>query len=374
MNKKIVIIGAGNSGRGFIARLFKADGAEICFLDKDRDLVKKLAKEKCFSVFAGEKQTEYVIDGYQAYAADSDEGLDAAEGADYIIVCVGNQNLTELAPFFERLSERKPADQCKVIVCENGISPKEILRNAVKGTKAEGMLITQGVIFCTSIPKRKGELDIISEEYDELPIDYDEELFRWGSTHFQFIKQFDLLMERKLYTYNCLSACIAYLGYLKNYTDYGAAARDPDIYNFCGRLRGSLDEAVCKLTGVSKKEQEEFSEKAIKKFTSPVIADTIEKNGRVVTRKIGPDERLIGPVKLFLRYRIDTDSLCRVIAAALYYMEKEESLEYGGTIYGNVIALLRAVNPWMESEPGLVRMVENYFSKIKEGEKELWNI
>ncbi len=366
VNKKIVIIGAGNSGRGFLARLLSADGADLCFLDKDEALVQKLVSQRHFSVFVGESKVESVIRDYQAYGIDSDDAVKAAMVADYIFVCVGKQHLAELTSFFIRLCKGKKPDQCQVVVCENGISPKNTLRKALAGTEAEGMKISQGVIFCTSIPREKGKLDIVSEAYEELPIDYDEELFCFDSPHFPFIKGFDLLMERKLYTYNCLSACIAYLGYLKRYTDYGEAARDPEIYRFCDQLRESLDEAVCKKTGVSREEQRKFSQHAMNKFTSPVITDTIEKNARAALRKIGPEERLMGPLRLFLHYGQDGKPLYKVIAAALYYLEQEEGLEYEGRAYEDTLVLLQAVNPWIQAEEKSMREITEFLLDIRE--------
>ena len=47
--KHVVILGAGKSGRGFIARLLYKE-AVITFIDSDQDLVKRLNEEKGFSV------------------------------------------------------------------------------------------------------------------------------------------------------------------------------------------------------------------------------------------------------------------------------------------------------------------------------------
>ena len=42
--KKAVIIGAGQTGRGFIAPIVRENGYAITFLDKDRALVEQLRK------------------------------------------------------------------------------------------------------------------------------------------------------------------------------------------------------------------------------------------------------------------------------------------------------------------------------------------
>ena len=48
--KKAVIIGAGQTGRGFIAPIVQENGYAITFLDKDHALVEQLRKEKEYTV------------------------------------------------------------------------------------------------------------------------------------------------------------------------------------------------------------------------------------------------------------------------------------------------------------------------------------
>ena len=43
---KIVIIGAGKTGRGYLARLLKESEKEICFVDKNETLVKELQEKR----------------------------------------------------------------------------------------------------------------------------------------------------------------------------------------------------------------------------------------------------------------------------------------------------------------------------------------
>ena len=47
---KIVVVGAGKTGRGFIARLLQEAGEEVIFIDKNAELVERLNKEKEFKV------------------------------------------------------------------------------------------------------------------------------------------------------------------------------------------------------------------------------------------------------------------------------------------------------------------------------------
>ena len=66
---KIVIIGAGKTGRGYLARLLKESEKEICFVDKNETLVKELQEKKEFKIhFFGGEREDFVIQKYSCCA------------------------------------------------------------------------------------------------------------------------------------------------------------------------------------------------------------------------------------------------------------------------------------------------------------------
>lgn len=320
MKHNVAIIGAGASGRGFIARMLKQDGAQITFIDTNRKLIDRLNAAGSYQIYMGCEKKPMCMDGYSAFAIDAPEALSAAAQADYIFVSIGEQNLHNLNDFFRELAKQR--SEYRVVVCENGIEPKVVLRSALDESFRDQFKITQGVIFCTTIPC--GEIDILSEDYDEMPYDTDEDLFELPFAHFKAQRQFKVLLQRKIYTYNCLSACIAYTGYLKGYTDYAAAANDPQIYELCQALGKKLTTVVSKAFDIAYEEQEAFTQRALKKFTNSAITDTITKNARSTIRKLSSNERLAGPIYLFSRMGEDTEILCFVVACAFVYLRKEE--------------------------------------------------
>ena len=320
MKHNVAIIGAGASGRGFIARMLKQDGAQITFIDSNRELIDQLNSAGKYQIYMGCEKKPMRMDNYSAYSIDTHEALEAAVEADYVFVSIGEQNLHNLKDFFGEIAKRR--DDCRVVVCENGIEPKIVLRSVLDETIQCRFKITQGVIFCTTIPY--GKVDILSEEYDEMPYDTDEDLFELPFAHFKAQKQFNVLLQRKIYTYNCLSACIAYTGYLKGYTDYAAAANDPQIYALCQILGKKLTSVVSKAYDISYEEQEKFTQRALKKFTNSAITDTITKNARSTIRKLSSNERLAGPIYLFSRIGESTEILCFVVACAFVYLRREE--------------------------------------------------
>ena len=284
--------------------------------------------------------------------------------------------MPELTPFLEKASLLRGPQPLRIVVCENGIAPKDTLRKALAGTGADLAQVTQGVIFCTSIPVEKGSLDILSEDYSELPYDVDEHLFRMPFTCFPAKENFDNLLQRKIYTYNCLSACIAYLGYYLGYTVYAEAANDPRVKRICRQLCEGLNRTICHCMNLAPEEQEAFSERALVKFSNPAISDTIQKNARSAVRKLSPSERIMGPMNLMRTQEEDVSILQMVAAAALLYLEKEEKPEYDGRHFEDLMELFAALNPeereggkiqkiWKQMEDG--EDLDTIMIKLKEG-------
>lgn len=64
---KAAIVGAGKTGRGFLARLLKESGAEIAFIDKNEELVKQLNEKKSFNISFFTDREDMLISDYTAY-------------------------------------------------------------------------------------------------------------------------------------------------------------------------------------------------------------------------------------------------------------------------------------------------------------------
>ena len=365
MAERVVIIGAGGSGRGFIARLLSEEAVELCFVDRDRELIEALRRSRQYRIQVGAKEPQTVIQGYEAFASEEREAVERTAQADFIFTAVGEEHLGELTPFLEAARERR-GRPLQIVACENGIAPKTVFRKALKGSRAEDSRITQGVIFCTSIPRTKGSLDIVSEDYPELPYDIDENLFRLPFAYFPATPHLDRLLQRKIYTYNCLSACISYLGAYLKYDIYADAANDTLIRRFCALLLTGLNRTLCTSMDVAPADQQEFSKRALRKFSNPDISDTIQKNARSAVRKLSPTERIMGPMHLMEQQGEDTFVLRLVAAAALLYLERNEELKYQDQEYADAVSLFRKLNPQINEEG--IKSIAGMLEELRSGE------
>ena len=307
----ITIIGAGKTGRGFLARLLS--GENITFIDKNAELVERLNSEGKFEIsYFGNKRPAQTVSYKKAYTW---ETL-IWESADVIFVSVGGSNLSDVGA---QLKKYVKAGQ-RIIVCENASKPAKKLYDAIG---IDGVLISESTVFCTTI---EGEgLNINSEWYPYLQ--FDAEPMRDSLPALANIKpifEFGNFLTRKLFTYNSASCIIAYLGYQKGYTVYSDAANDPEILALLDKNYSLINECMCLEFGYEKEDQREFALLSRDKFTDTTIVDTVARNAREPQRKIGKAERVVGPLLLLNKYGADTSVLEMTLASMLLYRPEAE--------------------------------------------------
>ena len=308
---KITIIGAGKTGRGFVARL--VNGNEITFIDKNADLVNALNQKGSIEVsYFGDKRPKENVVFSRAYTWQEVGTIDA----EIIFVSVGGSNLADVG---QELSTRIKSGQ-RIIVCENASKPAEKLYNAIG---IQGVVVAESTVFCTTIEGQG--VDINSEWYPYLQFDAEpmkDNLPCLGNIKPVF--EFGNFLNRKLFTYNSASCIIAYLGYQKGYTVYSDAANDPEILAKLDHNYAVINECMCLEYGYDKDDQKEFALLSRDKFTDRTIVDTVARNAREPQRKIGATERVAGPLKLQAKYGKDTTVLEQTLAAMLDYTPEQE--------------------------------------------------
>ena len=309
---KVTIIGAGKTGRGFLARLIK-DEADITFIDSNEELIKKL-KNSSFKIdFFSNKWPSITISNFKAYSWDEIKEINA----DLILVSVGGTNLPAVG---NELKKYIKSGQ-KIIVAENASKPAKKLFDAIG---IEGISIAESTVFCTTI---NGDgLNIQSECYPYLQ--YNNKSLNnvsLGLKNLKGINNFDDFLDRKLFTYNSAACIIAYLGQLKGFTDFGAAANDPEILSMLDKNYALVNEAMCKKYGYDKEDQKEFALLSRNKFTDRTIIDSVARNGREPQRKITRNERIVGIMMLLNEYQLDTTILEKTLAGALLFTSDSDA-------------------------------------------------
>ena len=329
---KVVIVGAGKTGRGFLARLLREQ--QVVLIDKNQELIDGLNRAGKIEIdFFGGKKPSLAVPFVGAYTWENVPPRVFAD-ADVILVSVGGPNLADVGA---ALRPYVSADS-RIIVCENASSPAKKLGEAIG---IAGLRIAESTVFCTTIEREKGSLAINSEWYPYLQFDGD----AFGADApvmdgLKAVSNFGGFLDRKLFTYNSASCIIAYLGALKGYTVYGDAANDPQILSLLDRNYAIINECICREYGYEEQDQREFALLSRDKFTDRTLVDTIARNAREPQRKITPAERIVLPMLLQQKYGKDSSILEMTLAAALRYTPQEETawiamldeMEYEGVL------------------------------------------
>ncbi len=306
----ITVIGAGKTGRGFIARLLAESNKQIHFIDKNAALVADLNAKKQFRIgFFGGKRADFEVGNYTASTWEDVKTIED----ELILVSVCGPNLPDVGAALK--TRLDPQKHYYIITAENSSKPAMVLREAI-GLK--NVSVSESTVFCTTI--ESDGLNISSENYPYLQCDADLlEGYTPAVTGIRPVGEFGNFLTRKLFTYNAASCVIAYLGWLRGYTDYGAAANDPEILELLDRNYAATNKALCKEFGYEEKDQTEFAALSKVKFTDRTIVDTVARNAREPQRKLGANERVIGPMLLLHKYGEDTSVLEMTAAAMLCY-------------------------------------------------------
>ncbi len=314
---KIMIIGAGKTGRGFIARLAGEDGKQVAFVDRDAQLIEKLKEAGHFEIsYFNRDRENSVVEGFQACTW---EDADFSR-AELIFVSVGGQNLEDVG---KRLHDALQGEKERyVITCENASNPAKKLSALIDNPHVH---VSEATVFCTTI--EDGGLNIASENYPYLQCDADLLCgYQPPIAAVRPVGDFGNFLTRKLFTYNAASCVIAYLGAYKGYTDYAKAANDPEILGLLDRNYEETNRAMCLEFGYEEADQREFSLLSRAKFTSTAIRDTVERNARDVARKMAAGERIIGILQLIRKHGGEGKVLQLTAAAALLYPWDEKWL------------------------------------------------
>lgn len=367
--KKAVVIGCGQTGRGYVTRFLFQKGYELTFIDKNKELVNMLDEDRAFCIhFYKKDRTPIYVNNFRSFSTYSKEADDAIREADFIVTSTGEQNLDDVAKQVKNGLQGK-GKKTIFLTAENGINPAKVLREHLVNEAIEAdYTVTQTAVFCSTVSVQDTRLDILSMNEAYFPFDADEldELDFEGALP---VHNFEKFFKRKIYTYNCLAGLISYCGYIKGYEVYGDAACDPDVDETMMRLMEELNPSLQDYFEITKEDQEAFTNRALAKFRDRSILDYNVKNGRAPRRKLGPTERIMSPMQILIDHNKDPRILEFVAAAALIYWEelqgKSEPL-----LENDLITTFCEINS-LKGDEQVVEHVKDYLYKIKEHREDI---
>ncbi|MCM8769534.1 MAG: hypothetical protein NC911_07710 [Candidatus Omnitrophica bacterium] len=345
MNKKTVIFGAGQIGRGFIGDICAAEGYFLVFVDVVPEVINLLNKMGHYPLWIlGEEKREKSINHLKAYHL-SEKGNILFELMDVSLVftAVGANNLVSLSPLLaahiEQRVREKPNSYLDIVICENLLQSATVLRQSIEihltGPARQYLQTNVGLVETVvsrmvaplSEEQRKIQpLLVTVEPYCVLPVS--RLSFKGGVPAIKAFYPVDNLVpyeELKLYGHNLTHAALAFLGWQKGYRFIWEAMEDESIAQIVSGVRKEASEALIRAHRFARAEVESYFDDLFARFKNRLLADTVTRVGRDPWRKLGPKERIVGAINLCLNQGIFPDSICLVAGACLCYNETEDT-------------------------------------------------
>ena len=342
-NPQYLHFGAGNIGRSLAGALFSRGGYDVLFVDALPEIVNALHARRRYRVVVKDDlpagaPSEYLIGPVDAIAAqDAAAVSDAVARADAIGTSVGAGALPGvLAAMAAGLQRRtRPVS---ILLCENLHHAAAVARDALRRHLPSDFRLAERVgLVETSIGKMvpimpaevraRDPLEVWGEAYNRIIADRDGFVGDVPQVEGLDLKpHFAAYVDRKLYIHNLGHAVCACEGFLRGHVFIWQAVGDPVVAD---AARAAMETAAAAL---AKRYAQVFTAAdlqahvadLLRRFGNRALGDTVFRVGRDLPRKLAPDDRFIGALRLVQAAGGDSGPICRGIAAALRFAAVDE--------------------------------------------------
>jgi len=343
---KLVQFGAGNIGRSFIGQLFSRAGWEVVFIDIDEKIIRALNQKGHYTVQVKDRREQKISVRNVRGVEGSQTDLVAEEvcTADIVATAVGQKALSSIIkPLAAGLVHRKnrfPGRPLDIIICENMRDAATFFQKLLTETLPAGFPLGQTVgLVETSIGKMvpimsekdraHDPLHVFAEAYNTLILDRNG--FKGQVPKVPGLdpkENIHAYVDRKLFIHNMGHAVCGYTAFVfrPGYSNVWEAAEDEEIRSV---TRNAMWESGKALIA---EYSDEFTERTVgehiedllMRFQNRALGDTIYRLGRDLYRKLGPDDRLIGSIRLCEKHGIEPMHIALGTASALFFKAKDE--------------------------------------------------
>ncbi len=345
--KKLVLFGAGKIGRSFIGQIFSRAGYEVVFVDVDPLIIGELNRRHCYRVIikSEDGDSEILVDNVRGVLA-TDEEMVAEElaGCHIAATAVGPQALPKvcslIAKGLERRQKKNPGFPLDIILAENlrdaaAFAEREIAKNLSEPMdywRFLGLVETSIGKMVPIMPTIIAETDpllVYAEPYNTLILD--KKAFKNPLPDVPDLAPKDNMLawvDRKSFIHNLGHAAAAYYGNYKYpeliylyevmaKKDVFLTARNTMLQSAGVLMRHYPDEFTMETLT-------EHIDDLLHRFSNKALGDTVYRVGQDLYRKLGPEDRLAGVLRLALKYRMPCDEILNILACAMKFSACDE--------------------------------------------------
>jgi mannitol-1-phosphate 5-dehydrogenase len=400
--KRVVIIGPGRIGCGYLTPLFQSAGWEVVLASPDEVITERIRASRRYAVRVTAPPkwgsngngsdpragaASFLVKTPPAVTVGTTEFVDAVGGADLVCTSVGVERVPSLAhPLALALTARRDGDPIDVWTVENGDCAPVLerrIRELVGVTRLTLALVGfGGAIADVAVARGSWRTtdrspEFVGDAFRTLCVDRRRLLN--GVPDLPLVRGTQAFvghLHEKLYVFNAGHAICAYLGWLRRHETIAEAAADPLLRPL---IAGSMLEARRALLAARPAIRGDLHERvaeALARFGDHELADPIVRVAREPMRKLGPGDRLLGPAELIrLRTGKVPQYFALAIAAALLYrnVDDEQSRRIAGEIerFG-VMAVLESVCGLAPNDPFAQAIAARYRAFIITAEETIF--
>jgi mannitol-1-phosphate 5-dehydrogenase len=345
-----VIFGAGRIGRSFIGQLFGCNGYNVVFVDIDPVIIERLNNKGSYRIIIkGEKDEEIIVPNVQAiHASNAEKVTDAVATAGILAISVGRNALEKVIPaLVSGLKLRykwNPGYPLDIIIAENMRSARDFLKDQmIKNLplnypfdKLVGLVETsigKMVPIMTLAESEKDPLMIYAEPYNTLILD--RKGFKSSIPDIKELVPKDNInawVDHKAFIHNLGHATAAYYGFYRHpETKYlYEIFDDKEVFDFTRDVM--LQSADLLHTAYPEEftipDLTEHVDDLLVRFRNKALKDTVYRVGQDLVRKLGPDDRFMGAIRLAIRLGMPYDKILKAMSYGFYFKAKDEEGNY----------------------------------------------
>ncbi|MCL4483001.1 MAG: mannitol-1-phosphate 5-dehydrogenase [Bacteroidetes bacterium] len=344
---QIVIFGAGKIGRSFIGQLFGCSGYQVVFVDVDQSVIDGLNQKGSYRVvIKGEKEEEIIVPNVQAISAlEKDKVIKTVSTAGILAVSVGKNVLEKIIPVIAsglvQRNTNNPGIPLDIILAENMRSAADFVREHLKENLPPGFSLDTLVgLVETSIGKmvpiipqaelEKDPLAVFAESYNTLIVD--RKGFKSAIPEIKGLapkNNIKAWVDRKAFIHNLGHATAAYYGYsLHPEAVYMYEVLDDSevlLFTRAVMLQSAEILRAAYPDEFTASDLEAHIDDLISRFRNKALRDTIFRVGQDLVRKLGPDDRFMGAIRLAMQYGMSYDLILEAMSFGLSFRAKDET-------------------------------------------------
>jgi mannitol-1-phosphate 5-dehydrogenase len=341
MTEKIVVFGAGATGRAHVGLLAWQAGFEMVFVDEKAPLVNMLHRQGHYTVrLYGDETQEITVSGYRVHHAMNRAAIaEEIRDARLVLTAVFDQNLHDVAKTIalamSACAHAGRTAPLNCIACENMMDSSSAL-----GRHVCALLHGEDLVWCENhagfpdcmisrvVPRPEPDpLLIIAEDYNEWTARA--AAFRGEKpaalTALELVDNQTARLERKLFIHNGGHAICGYTGFHRGHRFIHEAVADPEVARCVVGALDQLGDVVRHKWGFSAESIDHYKQDLCRRGAVPEMRDEILRVVRDPIRKLSPRERLVAPALLAIEYGLPRDWIVRGIVAALKYRHPDDA-------------------------------------------------